>query len=111
MRKLLAVFILFCAAIGDASSAHTLQVTIGAATTRVTTTDTYARQIIFQNNAANSMRIGDSTTSSTKGALLSSGSPGGLMNIGPTPTIQSLNLAEWFVNGTNTQVLDITWID
>lgn len=111
MRKLLALFIIFCAAIGHTGTAHTLQVTIGASVTQITTTDTFARQIIFQNNQTHSMRVGDSTTTTSKGALLASGSPGGSMNVGPSPQPQLLNLANYFVAGTNTDVIDVFWTD
>lgn len=112
MRKLLAVLLLLWSAIGHTGTAHTIQVTLGAGTnTQVTTTDTFARQIIFQNNATHVMRIGDSTTSSSKGAQLASGSPGGSMNVGPSPQPQMLNLAQYFVAGTNADVLDVYWTD
>lgn len=88
---------------------HTLQVTIGAGTTQVTTVDTPVKQVIFQNNAANSMRVGDSATTSSRGALLAGGSPGTSMNFGPIGST-ALNLNSFYVNGTNTQVLDVIYL-
>lgn len=111
MRKLLAVFILFWAAIGHTSGAHTLQVTIGSGVTQITTTNTYARQIIFQNNQTHSMRVGDSATTSSRGALLASGSPGGSMNVGPAGALAGLDVSSWFVAGTQNDVLDVIWFD
>lgn len=88
---------------------HTLQVTIGATTTQVTAVDTPVKQVIFQDNAAGSMRVGDSATTSSRGALLAGGSPGGSMNFGPIPNT-ALNLSSFYVNGTNGQVLDVVYL-
>lgn len=95
--------------IADCVSVHTVQVTIGAGTTQVVSANTYCRQIIFQNNAANDMHVGDSNTSATRGALLKANSVGS-MNLGPFD-IQSLNLNEYYVNGTAADKLDVIYID
>lgn len=84
----------------------TLQVTIGSGTTQVTTTDFPCRQAIFQNNATHTMRIGDSLTSSSRGAVLLANSVGS-MNIGNSPLTGGTNLNGWFVNGTASDVLDV----
>lgn len=85
---------------------RTMQVTIGAGVTRFTTSDIYCVQVIAQNNAAHSMRVGDSSTTSSMGALLASGSPGGSINLGPHDANRE-NLKDWFVAGTQNDVLDV----
>ena len=87
---------------------HLLQVTLGGgARTQFTSTPIFARQAIIQNNAANDMRVGDSTTSTTKGAKLSSGTS---LNSGPM-LLQHIELSEWYVAGTAADVLDILYLD
>jgi hypothetical protein len=86
-----------------------LQVIIGASATQFTTADIPVRQIMVQNNAAHSMRIGDSSVSSTKGALLASGSPGGSINMGPFYDNPE-NLKDWWVSGTQNDVVDIIYL-
>lgn len=87
----------------------TLQVTIGAATTQVSATSIQAKQVLFQNNAANAMRVGDSNTSSSRGAKLLPNSVGtlnaGFLAMGAT------DLSQWYVNGTQNDVLDIVYLD
>ena len=87
-----------------------LQVTIGAAATQFTTGDFPVRQLIVQNNATHSMRIGDYSVSATKGALLASGSPGGSINMGPFYDSPE-NLKEWWVAGTQNDLVDILFTD
>lgn len=87
----------------------TLQVTIGAGTTQVTTTDTFCKQIFFQNNAAGTMRIGDSTITSSKGVLLNAGPGGGSWTV-TSIYGANLDLADYYVNGTSTQILDVACI-
>lgn len=86
-----------------------LQVTIGAAATQFTTSDIPIRQIIVQNNATHSMRIGDASVSSTKGALLASGSPGGSINLGPFYD-EPDNLKNFWVSGTQNDLVDIMYV-
>lgn len=104
------VFLLIASAILLASnppSVKSLQVTIGASTTQVTTTNTFCKQIFLQNNATHTMRVGDSTTSSTKGVLLASGSPGGSITVTSSAAQSTgIDLSDWWVNGTNGDVLD-----
>lgn len=88
----------------------TRQVTIGAGVTQVTTSDIPAHQVMFQNNSTHSMRVGDSATTSSRGALLASGSPGGSINAGAYQ-FQQTNLNEWFVAGTNGDVLDVIYVE
>jgi hypothetical protein len=88
----------------------TLQVTIGAGVTQFTTKDIPCRQIIVQNNAAHNMRIGDVNTTSSIGALLTTGTPGGSINLGPFYDNPE-NLKEWWVAGTQNDVVDIIYTD
>lgn len=81
----------------------TLQVTVGAGATQIAGANAFARQVIFQNNAAHSMRIGDANVSGTRGALLS---PGGSLNFGPNFDI-SIDLSRFYVAGTQNDVLDV----
>lgn len=87
---------------------QTIQVTIGASATQVSTVNLYCRWVVFQNNAAASMRLGDSTVSSTKGILLAGGSPGGSFTTPKKNDPEAVNLANWWVAGTQNQVLDVT---
>src|SRR5690242_15850393 len=75
---------------------YTLQVTIGASATQITTKDTPCLQVIFQNNATHTMRVGDANASSTRGALLGVGPPGGSVNIGPWGGAR-INLNQFYV--------------
>src|SRR5579862_306408 len=54
------------------TAVYTLQVTIGASCTQVTSSDIPLKQVFFQNNATHSMRIGDANASSTRGVALAS---------------------------------------
>jgi len=91
---------------------HILQVTIGAASTQISTTPKPAKQVIVQNNASHSCRVGDSTVSSTKGALLNAsagaGLGGGTVNAGPFQAYNT-NLIEWWINGTQNDVIDVLY--
>jgi hypothetical protein len=59
----------------------------------------------FQNNGTNSMRVGDVTTSSTKGILLQAG---GALTFGPALSYgQDLN--EWYVYITSGDKCDIMY--
>jgi hypothetical protein len=64
------------------------------------------RQIIIQNNAAHSMRVGDSTVSATKGIYLAAGPGGGSINSGPVVVYNS-RLSDFSVFGTAADVLDV----
>ena len=68
--------------------------------------NTYVQQMILQNQGANSMHIGDSTTTSTDGLLLSasgSANAGGFINYGTY-------LSDWWVVGTAGDVLFVLYI-
>jgi hypothetical protein len=65
-----------------------------------------ARQVIIQNNAAGTMRVGDSSVSATKGYYLAAGPGGGVLNTGAA-TIYNSYLSDFWVFGTSGQVVDI----
>lgn len=88
---------------------HLVQVTIGAGPTQVSSTGVAALQITIQNNATHSCRAGDSTTTTTKGILLAPGTPGGALTTG-TLTAFSTNLSEWWIAGTQNDVIDIMYV-
>jgi hypothetical protein len=84
----------------------TLQVTVGAGVTQVSTTSLQCTWVVFQNNATHVMRIGDANTTSSKGIVLQAG--GGSFYQGPKPTGGATQVSNWYVAGTNTDVLDYT---
>lgn len=86
-----------------------IQVTItAAANVQISTVSTPVRQVMFQNNGANPMRVGGRETSATVGAKLLSASVGSL-NAGAFSAANT-NLSEWFVAGTNGDVVDVVFI-
>ncbi|SRR6266481_7736145 len=91
------------------SGIHTLQVTIGASATKVSTAQLLVYQVTVQNNASHAVRVGDSTASSSVGALLASGSPGGSVNFGPLP-FKAIDLSKLYVAGTQNDVIDVVYI-
>jgi hypothetical protein len=95
---------------GYTPGVHTLQVTIGASTTQVSTTSIPIKQLFIQNNAAHTIRVGDSNTTSSRGALISSGSPGGSITSGSFGIQQATDLQQWFINGTNGDVIDVIYV-
>ena len=89
---------------------HTLQVTIGAGVTRFTTTRTSCAEVTVQNNASHAVRVGDSTTTSSKGiALAISGAANSIWKFGPFLG-EPLNLTDFYVAGTQNDVLDVTYV-
>lgn len=89
---------------------HTLQVTIGASTTQVSTTSVPVKQLFIQNNAAHTIRVGDSLVTSSRGALISSGSPGGSITSGAFGIQAATDLNQWWINGTNGDVIDVIYV-
>jgi hypothetical protein len=59
--------------------------------------------VTVQNNGSHNMRFGDSSTSATKGILIT---PGGSMTFGPAQH-EGQNLNEWFAYIVNTDTCDI----
>lgn len=92
----------------------TLQVTLGSgARTQLSSTRIPCRQVIVQNNATHFMRVGDSTTTTSIGALLNASTGanqgGGSVNIGPFQAYNT-DLSEWYVAGTQNDLVDVTYV-
>lgn len=85
------------------------QVTLGAGATQVVVQPILAKWVIFQNNAAASMRLGaQATVSATAGLQVG---PGGAANPLPVGPVSTTNLNSWWVFGTAAQVLDVVYDD
>lgn len=112
MKKLFLALALIACLPGHAAVV-TLQVTIGAANTKVIAVGAHqnCRWIVIQNNAAHTIRIGDTNITSSRGILLASGSPGGSFYIGPDESGSSRDLGGWYINGTQNDVVDIIYDD
>lgn len=88
----------------------TLQVAQTGSTIQVTATQTFARWVIFQNNAAAAMRVGDSNASSSRGfALAASGAANSSLILQPMPSDLHYDLSQWWTEGTSSQNLDIIY--
>lgn len=111
-NRILGVFVLFALfALPAIASPDTFQVTIGAAATQISSTNLYCSSWTIQNNAAHSIRFGDSTVTSSKGLLLAAGTPGGSFTSpasrnGSQPAPD--NLSQWYIAGTQNDVIDVT---
>ena len=90
---------------------HSIQVTIGGGTnTPISALDLYVKQVSFQNNAANDMRVGGSEVTTTLGIVLKANSAGSA-SVLPLPQYpRAINLKDWYVAGTAAQVLDVTYV-
>lgn len=111
MKRRLVAFLLFLAALPSFAAPLTFQVTIGASATAISATHLYCTAWIIQNNAAHNIRFGDSSTTSSKGTALASGSPGGsyttqasMNGTQPVPD----DLSQWYIAGTQNDVIDVT---
>jgi hypothetical protein len=69
----------------------------------------YVQQLMFQNNSATSIRIGDWSVSPTRGILLAPGTPGGSSNYGAFINYGTY-LSDWWISGTAGAVIDIIYI-
>ena len=97
---------------------HLLQVTIASTNVAqpilpsAVTPDKMASFSVFiiQNNSGHSIRVGDSSVSSTRGILIASGTPGGSQTI--TPALQYTgDLNEFYIVGTAADVIDLMLFD
>ena len=105
-NKALGVFLLFVLVVLPLSGApKNFAVTIGASTTQVSTTKVQCNWVVFQNNAANNMAIGDSTTTITTGTLIYSG--GGSFYQNTEKSGLYVDLSKWYVAGTQNNVMNI----
>ena len=88
---------------------RTIQVTLGAGATPITTNpNLYASVLIVQNNAAAVVRLGDSSVSATKGIAMANGSPGGSTTL-TFAFPRGAHLSEYFLFGTAAQVIDVLY--
>jgi hypothetical protein len=88
-----------------------IQVTIGASATQISATNLYCSAWIIQNNAGHNIRFGASNVTSSFGTLLASGAPGGsYTSTGQMDGSQPVpdNLAQWYIAGTQNDVIDVT---
>jgi hypothetical protein len=88
-----------------------LQTTLGSAATQLAppanaTSQVLCRQVIIQNNATHTMRLGDSSVTSSKGIYLAVGPGGGSFNTGPS-TVYNSYLSDFWVVGTSGDTVDI----
>ena len=65
---------------------------------------------VCQNNSGHSIRLGDSSVSTTKGILIEAGTPGGSQTI--TPALQYTgDLTEFYIVGTAADLIDFMILD
>lgn len=112
MKRWFVLILLFFAPLCHAA-VRTMQVTVGSTTTQILSPGAHlqCRWIAIQNNAAHTIRIGDASTSSTRGILLASGSPGGSFYVGPDSSGTARDLGGWYINGTSGDVIDVVYDD
>jgi len=84
---------------------NTIQVTIGASATPISATNLYCRSFVVQNNAAHTIRVGDSTTTTSKGTQVAAGASASWL---PVPNSTAYNLSQWYIAGTQNDVIDVT---
>jgi hypothetical protein len=88
-------------------TARSIQVTLGAGATQISTTSAPFNQMTIQDNAAAVCRVGDSTVSATKGiSLVAAGAAGSSITIGPFSGVQGDAIQYWLF-GTTAQVIDV----
>lgn len=89
-----------------------IQLTLGSGSnTQISANSSiYCSALVIQCNAAHNIRIGDNTTTSSRGILLAAASPapGGSITVQPF-IIRGTHLSEWFIAGTAADVIDILY--
>lgn len=111
MKRLILALACVLACLPAQAKVHTMQVTIGAAATPVIAANAnlYCKWVVFQNNnASDTMRIGDSNTSSSQGIKLVAGAS---FYQGAVSAGAGTNLNGWYVQGTQNDVIDIVYDD
>ena len=68
--------------------------------------NTMVQTLLIQNNAAHSIRVGDSTVTSTKGVQITAS---GSSNFGAFMNYNTM-LSDWWIDGTAGDVIDILYI-
>jgi hypothetical protein len=110
---LLAVMLLSLVTTLSSTQQTIVQVTLGAGATQLSTSSIPCREIVIQDNAAHSMRIGDNSVTSSKGIYLAAGPGGGSVTIFPPTTYASgasLDLSTWYAVGTQGDVVDVLYV-
>jgi hypothetical protein len=85
----------------------TLQITQSGSAKSVAALGTYARWVIFQNNAAAAAHVGDANVSASRGVQLAAA--GGSLTLQPMPNAAHYDLGQWSTIGTNSQLLDVIY--
>jgi hypothetical protein len=90
----------------------TFQVTLGAGATQIFAAKLGVRELNIQNNAAHNCRVGAANVSATLGIQLStqSGGGGGDITAGTFNISNATFLNEWYVFGTQNDVIDVLYI-
>jgi hypothetical protein len=83
------------------------QVTQTASAVQCAPLGTYARSIVFQNNASNNMRLADANVTTTRGILILA--VGSYFAPPPAESGAHLDLGQWWTIGTNADKLDIVY--
>ncbi len=88
----------------------TLQVTQTGSTIQVSATPIKCKWAVFVNTAGAVMRIGDSSTTATRGVSLPLTSGQFVVPV-PIASTFGTDLSQWWTIGTNTQLLDVIYDD
>ena len=83
-----------------------LRVTLSGAT-QVSATSIKARWVVFENNAAAVMSLSDANVAAGQGIVLQAGGNNFAPPLGEQAMVHNLN--QWYVVGTDTQVLDVVY--
>ena len=110
-----AVVMLFCALAAWGLTPRLIQVTLGSGATQVSATPAYFNQMIIEDNAAHSIRYGDSTVSVTTPAAVNGGTagkgillfPGGGSGSTGTVSGQQGDASQFYIAGTSGDVVDV----
>ena len=89
----------------------TIQITQTGSAVQVSASQIFAKWIVFQNNGAAGMRVGDANVSSSRGmALAASGAANSQLILAPlADTSAHYDLSQFYTQGTNTQILDVVY--
>jgi hypothetical protein len=85
-----------------------LQITQSGSAIQLSASSLFARWILFQDTAAATMTIGDSTVTASKGYVLPA-TTGSLLLPALADVSQHYDLSQFWTIGTNTQVLNILY--
>lgn len=108
-RKWYFVPCLLLLSLGAQAKVACFQITLtSSATPIVPAGNIFYRWVVFQNNAAHTMRVGDSTVSASKGMSLLSG---GAFYAPLVGSGSGFNLSGWNAFGTSGDVLDVCYDD